>query len=113
MTDVPPIPPGEPSSTPPPAPPPPGPIDYLGGAPSGDFSWNDFLTFRTMIAVPTIMVMFWVGVVWCLIAGLTIMFTGGGLRGICTGLATIVFGPFMVRLYCEFLIVVFRINETM
>ena len=77
-----------------------------------DFTWSDFLTFRTMIAVPVIMVLFWVGVVWCLIAGLGMMFSGHGMSGVCVGLATIVFGPFIVRLQCEFLIVVFRINET-
>ena len=117
MSDIPPTPPAasttpsEPAgTTPPPATA--APIDYLGGPPHGDFSWNDFLTFRTMIAVPTVMMLFWVGVVWCLIAGITMM-VGHGFAGVCLGFATIIFGPFLVRLQCEFLIVVFRMNETL
>ena len=44
---------------------------------------------------------------------LTMMFSGYGASGVCAGLSVIVIGPFVVRLYCEFLIVVFRINETL
>jgi hypothetical protein len=85
-------------------------LDY--GAVPSDFTWSDFLAFRTMIAIPVIMILFWVGVIFTIIAGIATLFSGG-MRGICSGLATIIIGPFIVRLYCEFLIVVFRINETL
>ncbi len=97
-----------PPTTPPPATPPP-PIDY-GRIPE-PFDFNDFLAFRTMIAIPVIMVLFWVGVILTIIGGFVQMFTVRG--GVCTGLATVILGPFIVRIYCEFLIVVFRINETL
>ena len=101
------IPPTEPTPPPPPQP--------LGYAPprAGAFDWADFISFRTMIAVPTIMILFWIGVVWAIVAGIVMMFAGRGAAGVCAGLAMIFIGPFVVRLYCEFLIVIFRINETL
>ncbi len=95
----------------PPSPPPP--LDYGMFPPRGEFNWSDFFAFKTMIAIPVIMVLFWLGVAWSIIAGIAMMFRVGGLSGFCTGVAVILFGPFIVRIYCEFLIVVFRINETL
>ena len=89
----------------------PQPLGYAP-PPIGAFNWPDFITFRTMIAVPTIMILFWIGVVASILGGFVTMFRGG-MQGVCSGLAIILLGPFFVRLYCEFLIVVFRINETL
>ena len=86
------------------------PVDYASLP--GPFNWVDFLTFKTMIAIPVIMVLFWVGVFSAVITGLRTMFHGG-LAGFCLGFAIILFGPFIVRIQCEFLIVIFRINETL
>ena len=104
------IPPTEPTPSTPPRP-----QGILGYAPppAGQFNWMDFITFRTMLAVPFIMVLFWIGVLWAIIVGIGLMFQLGGAAGVCAGLSTIVLGPFLVRLYCEFLIVIFRINETL
>jgi hypothetical protein len=77
------------------------------------FEWWDFLTFKTMIAIPVVIVLFWAGVVMAIVAGIVEMFSGHGFYGFCTGVATILFGPLIVRIYCEVLIVVFRINETL
>ena len=95
----------------PPSPPPP--LDYGMFPPPGQFNWSDFFAFKTMIAIPVIMVLFWLGVAWSIIAGIITMFSGRGFAGFCAGIAVILFGPFIVRIYCEFLIVVFRINETL
>ena len=112
------LPPDQPAPTPTPEPassstsnpPPPSyvpPIDYASLP--GPFVWADFLAFKTMIAIPVIMVLFWVGVVWCVISGFALMFH----HQVCYGAMVVLFGPFIVRIQCEFLIVVFRINETL
>ena len=43
--------------------------------------------------------------------GLALLFRGGGQAFL--GLVWIVFGPLVARIYCEILIVVFRMNETL
>ena len=86
------------------------PIDYASLP--GPFNFADFLTFKTMIAIPVIMVLFWIGVASTVITGFRTMFHGG-FGSFCVGVAIILFGPFIVRIQCEFLIVIFRINETL
>ena len=71
----------------------------------------DFLLFRQMIAPVVLQVVFWIGVVLCLIFGFIAMGQGG--EGIVGGLMLIFFGPLLTRVYCEFLIVIFRIHETL
>lgn len=86
---------------------------------------SDFWTFRKMVTPVIIQILFWVGVITCIIAGLVLI--GMGIRhgpllidmGISTkqmklwGALLLLLGPLAVRLYCEFLIVFFRINETL
>jgi hypothetical protein len=75
---------------------------------------KDFLTFRRMIVPVIIQAIFWIGVAICVIVGLVTLLNsdnGGWERSF--GLVIIVLGPIVVRIYCEFLIVVFRINETL
>lgn len=79
---------------------------------------NDFLTFRKMITPVFIQIIFWIGVVLCVISGLTLMIAGagsnyGGGGQILTGLVTLFVGPLFVRVYCEILILFFRMNETL
>ena len=102
---APPTPPSSQPTTPPPPTVPP--IDY--SSLPAPFSFADFLTFRTMIAIPVIMILFWVGVFYVVIQAFWLMFH----HAFCYGLSVLIVGPFVVRLYCEFLIVVFRINETL
>ncbi|HEV2378957.1 MAG TPA: DUF4282 domain-containing protein [Terriglobia bacterium] len=72
---------------------------------------SDFLAFRRMITPAIIQVLFWIGVSVSVIAGLTTMTSG--VMGVFTGLALIVIGPLAVRIYCELLILLFRMNETL
>jgi predicted Zn finger-like uncharacterized protein len=88
----------------------------------------DFLLFRRMIAPWVIQLIFWLGVVGCVGYGLVLIVggligaaysrdAGGGLLllmfALFGGVVTMVLGPILVRLYCELLIVIFRINETL
>jgi len=72
---------------------------------------NDFLSFRTMITPVIIKIIFLIGVVWTVIAALLTMLQGG--VNVLAGLIFLFVGPLLVRIYCEILIVIFRINETL
>lgn len=70
---------------------------------------QDFLTFRKMITPIIIQIIFWLGVVGVVITGLVMLFNGA----VGNGLLMILLGPIAVRLYCELLIVFFRINDNL
>jgi hypothetical protein len=76
---------------------------------------NDFFAFRTMITPVIIQIIFWVGVALCILFG--IGFIIGGIttdaRFAVIGFVTLILGPVLVRIYCEILIIFFRINETL
>jgi len=72
---------------------------------------NDFLSFRTMITPVIIKIIFLIGVVCTVIAALLTMLQGG--VNVLAGLIFLFVGPLLVRIYCEILIVIFRINETL
>ena len=76
---------------------------------------RDFLAFRTMITPVVIQILFWVGVALCIIFGIGYILVGSryGAAGPFYGLMLIIFGPLVVRIYCEILIIFFRINETL
>lgn len=78
---------------------------------------EDFLKFRKMITPVIIQILFWVGVGVAVIAGLVQIGTAfsryGSAVSVLTGLLTIVLGPVLVRIYCELLILFFRMNETL
>lgn len=79
---------------------------------------DDFIKFRKMITPAIIQVLFWVGAVVSVLAGLVTMATSFGRygRGAVTflgGLFMIILGPVVVRIYCELLILFFRMNETL
>jgi len=78
----------------------------------------DFLTFRKMLTPIVIQILFWLGVVACILGGIGAILTGIAriertpeLIGI--GILAVVFGPLVMRIYCEWLIVLFRINDTL
>ena len=79
---------------------------------------NDFIKFRLMITPVIIQVLFWVGAVVSVLFGLGIMassfgsYGGGGLQFL-GGFFTMILGPVLVRIYCELLILFFRMNETL
>jgi len=87
-------------------------------------SWKSFFSFERMVTPMIIKVIFWIGFIGSLIGGAVIFFGGiitgisnsefgtivGGLFG---GPIAAVLGILAVRIYCELLILFFRINETL
>lgn len=70
---------------------------------------SDFFSFRQMLAPRLITGIFWLAVFFSIICGIVEIFSGAFWQG----LGALLFGPFVVRLICEGLIVFFRINETL
>jgi len=82
-------------------------------SPSG---FRDFLAFRRMVTPVIIQVIFWIGVVVCVLTGLTqlaMALNFGSIAGFLMALGTLIIGPIMVRVYCELLILLFRIYDTL
>lgn len=77
---------------------------------------SDFWSFRKMITPVIIEILFWVGVIVCIIAGFILIGVGiktNEAQPVLYGILAVFLGPLGVRLYCEILIVFFRINETL
>ena len=79
---------------------------------------EDFLTFKKMITPIIIQILFWVLAGLAIILGLVGILKGatssfGGGSQVLGGLLMLVLGPIAVRVYCEILIVIFRMNETL
>ncbi len=70
---------------------------------------QDFLTFKRMITPIIIQILFWIGAGLYVIYGLYTMTQGG--MAIAFGLLMVIFGPIFVRIVCELVIIVFRIEE--
>ena len=70
---------------------------------------GDFLRFETMITPIVIQVIFWLSVIIAIIAGIAQIVHGGD--AIITGILTIIFGPLVARIYCEVVVLFFRIND--
>jgi hypothetical protein len=81
-------------------------------APSGPSPLGEFLAFRRMVTPLLIQVFFWVGVAGCVIAAIGQLFTFG-LIGIVLAPVILVTGVIGVRVYCELLILMFRIHDTL
>ena len=81
-----------------------------------DESLGDFLAFRRMITPVIIQIIFWIGAVLASMAGIFMMINGirfSDASTIFVGFFTMLLGPIGVRIYCELLIVIFRMNETL
>jgi hypothetical protein len=93
---------------------------------------GDFLRFRRMLTPLLIEILFWVGLVACEIGGVLLLvglrrvpvakdaanevlrnLGGSGVGTMAAAVALMIFGPVAVRLFCESLILMFRINETL
>lgn len=79
---------------------------------------SKFLNFDKMITPLIIKVLFWIGAGLTvilgfiqIIQGMNTSFGGGGI--VFSGLLTILLGPLFVRIYCELLIIFFKVNETL
>lgn len=79
---------------------------------------EDFLKFKKMITPIIIQILFWIGVIICVIVGIAAIVGGlsaqyGGGASVFLGLLWLLLGPLAVRVYCELLIVIFAINDTL
>ena len=85
--------------------------------PSGPSPLGEFLAFRRMLTPVLIQVLFWIGIAGCVLTALGQLFMGFQTRslimGIFMALVTIVVGPIVVRVYCELMILLFRIHDTL
>ena len=79
---------------------------------------EEYLSFRKMITPMVIKILFWVGVGLSVLGALGMIISsfgryGTGVAGFFGGLLFLVLGPVAVRIYCELLILFFRINDTL
>lgn len=72
---------------------------------------NEFLNFDKMITPTIIKIIFWLGVIGSVIFGLVQIFGGGFF--VIIGLLTLILGPLFVRIYCEILIIFFKMNDNL
>ena len=87
-----------------------------------------FFSFERMITPVIIKILFWIGMVISAIAGIVVFVTGiniaildgevtaiifAFLLGVLGGILTFVIGALITRIYCELMILAFRINETL
>ena len=99
------------------------------------FNWKDFLSFRTMITLQIIQILYVVGAICITLGGLAMMFGGSrhseygggygggfgggspfsllGGGGFIAGLIFLLIGNVGWRIWCELIIVFFRINKTL
>jgi hypothetical protein len=68
-----------------------------------------------MITPVIIQAVFWIGVAFILIASFALMFAGDDDAGVgpLAGIGLLLFGTLLWRVYCELLILFFRMNETL
>ena len=76
------------------------------------------LNFDVMITPLIIKILFWIGAAISVLMGLILIVQGfgayiGGGELILSGLLFIVLGPVVVRIYCEILIIMFKMFDTM
>ncbi|QLF93303.1 DUF4282 domain-containing protein [Pseudomonas sp. ABC1] len=70
---------------------------------------RDIFFFDTMITPKIITFIYWLGLLGVLLGGLGAMFSDSFF----TGLGVLVFGAIGTRIWCELLIVLFKINENL
>ena len=79
---------------------------------------GEYLNFNKMITPAIIKVIFWIGVAFSVLTGLILMIAGasspwgGGLQVI-SGLFVLLIGPLATRIYCEMLILFFKMQESL
>ncbi len=69
----------------------------------------DFLLFRKMLTPILVQFLYWLSVVLLVIAGLVNIYH----HAIIHGLQIIILGPILLRIFCEFLIIFFKMNENL
>jgi len=74
--------------------------------------WRSLLSFDSMITPKVITVVYWLLLVAVIVAGLGAMFAGGlTFRSFLSGLFITALGALGARIWCELLIVLFKLNE--
>lgn len=71
--------------------------------------FKDYLFFRRMFIPFLIEFVFWIGILASVVTGIANFYQGFVVQG----LVTIIVGPILVRMICEYFIVLFRINDTL
>jgi hypothetical protein len=79
---------------------------------------SDFWKFKKFITPVVIQIIFWIGIVLCIISGIIGIVRGatanyGGGSMVLLGVFTIILGPLFVRVYCEILIIIFQIFDVL
>jgi len=83
---------------------------------------KDLLYFESMITPKIITFLYWLMLVGALLFGLFTIFSGfsmmrfsffGGLGTVFGGLLSIALGALLARVYCELMIVLFKMNEAL
>lgn len=91
------------------------------------FNWKDFLSFKTMITLKVIQILYVVVAIIITLSGLGMMFAGGRSSGFggyggyssfmpggfMSGFVMIIFGNLVWRIWCELIIVFFRMNKSL
>lgn len=77
-----------------------------------------FFKFEKMITPIFIQIIFWVGLIGSIIAGIgqigfSFIIDSGKFLYIITGFLTMFIGPIILRVYCEMLIVVFKMQDAL
>ena len=76
---------------------------------------NEYLTFRKFITPMIIQIIFWVGVVAIVLLSLMAIAAGlgsyGGGQIVLGGLLYLVLGPLFWRIWCELMLIIFRIHD--
>ncbi|MCL1078263.1 DUF4282 domain-containing protein [Parashewanella spongiae] len=73
---------------------------------------RDILFFDSMLTPKIITFVYWIMLIGSVISGLTTMFSSFG-GGFISGLGIIIFGVIGARIWCELLIVLFKIHENL
>ncbi|MXV75808.1 DUF4282 domain-containing protein [Candidatus Poribacteria bacterium] len=79
---------------------------------------KDFLKFKKMITPIIIPILFWVGAIICIIVGIVFIAMGAtdnfgadGGEMVLMEFCYLFLGPIAIRVYCEFLIILFSVND--
>ena len=74
---------------------------------------GDFFSFRRMITPVIIQVVFWIGLIVIVGYALAILIAGDEAWVRVLGVVYLILGPILWRVWCEIMILLFRISETL
>ena len=74
---------------------------------------SDFFSFRRMITPVIIQVIFWIGLLAIVGASLALLIAGDEAWTRVMGIVYLIIGPILWRVWCEIMILLFRISETL